>query len=189
MAQHVCPRCQTVNAVQAPYCVECGHALYDQGDTRPLTVPGANLTRRSQQPLSYTVTFIVGDDHLSVLMKQAERLIMGRQSGQAPNRPDLDLGRFNAAEHGISRIHAVLECNENGIYLMDLGSRNGTFVNNVPLTAFNPHLLRDGDTVALGKLVVTVALQVEEGNAHFTFSAKPRSKTGKLEETIRLMRV
>lgn len=187
MAQHICPQCQVINASQVPYCVECGHALYHQGETRPLTVPGANLSRRQQ--LTYTVMFLIGDDQLSVMMKPAERLIMGRQSGHLPDRPDLDLGRFNAVEHGISRIHAVLECNENGIYLMDLGSRNGTFVNNVPLAAFQPHLLRDGDSVGLGKLIVTVALRVEEGNAQFVFSARPRSKTGKLEETIRLMRV
>lgn len=189
MAQHTCPKCQFANVIEAPYCVECGYALYDQGDTRPLTVPGANLQRRKQLALTYTITFVIGDDHLAVMMKPAERLILGRQSGHVPDRPDLDLGRFNAVEHGISRIHAVLECNENGIYLMDLGSRNGTIVNNLPLTAFNPHLLRDGDTVSLGKLTVTVALRVEEGTPQFTFTAKPRSKTGKLEGAIRLMRV
>jgi pSer/pThr/pTyr-binding forkhead associated (FHA) protein len=187
MTQHLCPQCQFANVSQSPYCVECGYALYDQGDTRPLTLPGANLPRRQQ--LTYTFAFLIGDDQLSVMMKPAERLILGRQSGHLPDRPDLDLGRFNAVEHGISRIHAVLECNENGIYLMDLGSRNGTFINNMPLTPFNPHLLRHDDSVGLGKLTVTVALRVEEGNPQFAFTAKPRSKTGKLEETIRLMRV
>ena len=120
----------------------------------------------------------------------AERLILGRQSDHMTDHPDLDLARFKAAEHGISRIHATLEFNETGVYLMDLGSRNGTFINGKALAAFDPCYLTHGDVLRFGKLTVTLALSTEEnGDNRYVTSAHARSKTGKLEESIRLMRV
>jgi len=120
----------------------------------------------------------------------AERLILGRQANHMTDRPDLDLARFKAAEHGISRIHATLESNEAGVYLMDLGSRNGTYVNGQALAAFSPCYLNDGDVLRFGKLTVTLALITEEnGDSRYVTSTLVRSKTGKLEESIRLMRV
>lgn len=182
MSNNICPRCQFVNAKNAPVCIECGQLLIDDLDaTRPLTQP------RTPHRI-HTLIFQIGDDQLSISLKMAERLILGRQSDQ--NRPDLDLARFKAAEHGISRIHATLESNEAGVYLMDLGSRNGTYVNGQALAAFNPCYLADGDVLRFGKLTVTLALITEENtdNRYLT-STHARSKTGKLEESIRLMRV
>jgi pSer/pThr/pTyr-binding forkhead associated (FHA) protein len=151
--------------------------------TRPLTLPNA-------RQIICTLIFQIGDDQLSISLKMAERLILGRQSNHMTDRPDLDLARFKAAEHGISRIHATLECNEAGVYLMDLGSRNGTFVNGKALAAFDPCYLNDGDMLRFGKLTLTLALVTEEsGDNRFAVTTHARSKTGKLEETIRLMRV
>jgi len=184
VSNNICPRCQFVNAKQSPVCVECGQLLDDDLDaTRPLTLPN------TRQPI-HTLIFQIGDDQLSISLKLAERLILGRQSTHMADRPDLDLARFKAAEHGISRIHATLECNDSGIYLMDLGSRNGTFVNGQPLAAFNPCYLNHGDVLRFGKLTLTLALITEEsGDNRFAVSTHARSKTGKLEESIRLMRV
>lgn len=50
----------------------------------------------------------------------------------------------------ISRSHALIEWNGSGFSVRDLGSVNGTFVNGERL-ADAPHLLRDGDTIALGE--------------------------------------
>ncbi len=184
MSENICPRCHFVNGTESPVCIECGQLLTDDLDaTRPLTAP-------SNRNLIRTLTFHIGDDQLSISLKMAERLILGRQSNSIPDRPDLDLGRFKAAEHGISRIHATLESNDFGVYLMDLGSRNGTFVNGQVLAAFSPCYLDDGDTLRFGKLTVTLGLVLEENSDNrFAVSTHTRSKTGKLEETIRLMRV
>ncbi len=184
MRDTVCPRCQFVNEQQSPVCTECGQLLADNLDaTRPLSMPGR------RHPI-HTLIFQIGDDQLSISLKLAERLILGRQSSHMVDRPDLDLGRFKAAEHGISRIHATLECNEVGVFLMDLGSRNGTFINGQALAAFSPCYLSNGDVLRFGKLSLTLALITEEsGDNRFAVSTHARSKTGKLEESIRLMRV
>lgn len=184
MNNNTCPRCQHINEKYSPVCAECGQLLTDDLDaTRPLTPP----TNRHR---IHTLVFHIGDDHLAISLKLAERLILGRQSSSTPDTPDLDLGRFKAAEHGISRIHATLECNEAGVYLMDLGSRNGTFVNGQALGAFDPCYLTHGDVLRFGKLSLTLELISEEtGDNRFAVSTHARSKTGKLEESIRLMRV
>ncbi|MBD2578356.1 adenylate/guanylate cyclase domain-containing protein [Oscillatoria sp. FACHB-1406] len=57
---------------------------------------------------------------------------------------------FVITDQWISRNHSMLQCTETGeFYLIDLGSRNGTFVNsrrvNIPVT------LRDGDRVTFGQ--------------------------------------
>ena len=50
----------------------------------------------------------------------------------------------------ISRNHAILQRTENGVfYLIDLGSRNGTFINGRRVGI--PIILRDGDTITFGK--------------------------------------
>lgn len=55
-------------------------------------------------------------------------------------------------DDGISRSHARIEWRSDGFYVVDLGSRNGTYCQNERLTA--PRLLRDGERIALGAQTV-----------------------------------
>lgn len=53
------------------------------------------------------------------------------------------------ADNGVSRNHAMVQCTQDGeYYLSDLGSRNGTTVNQRRVTA--PLLLRNGDRITIG---------------------------------------
>lgn len=57
----------------------------------------------------------------------------------------------------ISRQHAALQYIENeGFYLIDLNSTNGTFINGEPV--FHRQLLRDGDEIRLGSLTISFFL-------------------------------
>ena len=56
-------------------------------------------------------------------------------------------------ERQISRQHARLRRQDDGYYIEDLGSKNGTFLNGQPLPPFVPHRLKDGDELALALCV------------------------------------
>lgn len=52
----------------------------------------------------------------------------------------------------VSRRHAVVGCSSEGFYITDVGSSNGTWVNNRKLNAMERQLLQDGDVLRLGSI-------------------------------------
>lgn len=81
-------------------------------------------------------------------------VVIGRGTGD--EGPQLDLTALDAFEHGISRRHAMLRPARGNLYLMDLGSSNGTYVNGVQMGRGIAQGLNHQDTIALGKLRMTV---------------------------------
>jgi pSer/pThr/pTyr-binding forkhead associated (FHA) protein len=73
--------------------------------------------------------------------------------------PDIDLEDFDAFERGVSRQHAVLRRQKDTVVLIDLNSANSTFLNGQRLVADQPRILRDGDEIRLGQLVLRVAFE------------------------------
>jgi len=81
-------------------------------------------------------------------------LTVGRPGGD----PDVDISGFPEASV-VSRKHARLVVEAGAVSIEDLGSANGTYVNNVRVRS--PHALSDGDRIAFGqgaKVVFTVRL-------------------------------
>jgi FHA domain len=63
----------------------------------------------------------------------------------------------------ISRCHAVIgHDQQHGFYLMDVGSSNGTFLNQRRLVKLKRHPLRDGDVIGLSHIRVEFFLVEEE---------------------------
>jgi pSer/pThr/pTyr-binding forkhead associated (FHA) protein len=73
---------------------------------------------------------------------------IGKPNDRVP--PDVDVSGFPNSEI-VSRIHADIRVEADAYYIEDLGSSNGTYINNVPLPSGNRHRLRVGDRIALGK--------------------------------------
>lgn len=73
---------------------------------------------------------------------------LGKPNDRIP--PDVDVSGFPNSEI-VSRIHADIRVEGDIYYLEDVGSSNGTYVNNSPLPSGNRHRLRPGDRIALGK--------------------------------------
>jgi hypothetical protein len=49
----------------------------------------------------------------------------------------------------VSRYHACLQANRSGWWLRDLNSRNGTYVNREPVSAYGEQRLTDGDVISI----------------------------------------
>ncbi len=81
-------------------------------------------------------------------------VVMGRGS-EGPDCPDLDLTALNALELGVSRRHALFRPTEHHLFLIDLGSTNGTFVNGLRITGM-AHPLVQNDHISLGKLNMSI---------------------------------
>jgi len=73
---------------------------------------------------------------------------IGKPNDRVP--PDIDVSGFPDAEV-VSRTHADIRVEGDSYYLEDVGSSNGTYVNNNPLAKGNRHRLRQGDRISLGK--------------------------------------
>lgn len=84
------------------------------------------------------------------------QLIIGRIDPSTGERPDVDLNDLNALEKGVSRRHAIISLRDGALHLIDQGSPNGTFLNGQRLVAYQSRILRDGDDIRLGHLVLRV---------------------------------
>lgn len=73
---------------------------------------------------------------------------VGKPNDRIP--PDIDVSGFPNSEI-VSRIHADIRLEGDAYFIEDVGSSNGTYINNLPLPIGNRHRLRPGDRVALGK--------------------------------------
>ena len=86
--------------------------------------------------------------------------IIGRSEGSTM-KPDIDLSAHNASEMGVSRLHVALQYNakNNLLSVSDMKSANGTFINGQKLYPQEVRVLRDGDELRLGRLVLRVYFQ------------------------------
>ncbi|PZV09216.1 MAG: phosphopeptide-binding protein [Leptolyngbya sp.] len=73
---------------------------------------------------------------------------IGKPNDRIP--PDIDVSGFPNSEV-VSRIHADIRLEGESYYIEDVGSSNGTYINNLPLAMGNRHRLRPGDRIGLGK--------------------------------------
>jgi pSer/pThr/pTyr-binding forkhead associated (FHA) protein len=86
-----------------------------------------------------------------------EGYIIGRADHKISYLPDIDLGIYNALENGVSRRHAALINFQNVVHVVDLGSVNGTFLNNERLNADIPYAINIFDELRLGNLDVSIS--------------------------------
>ena len=143
-----CPECGFANAEGANYCQKCGAFLGDQaegggdttevyqvdetGELRPVdldtvTHEGATLVIRSGGGRAGEAFNVAGD-----------RMTIGRS-------PDAEVFLDDVT---VSRNHALLVQRRDGLYIDDLGSLNGTYVNRRRIES---HRLADGDEIQIGK--------------------------------------
>ncbi len=75
---------------------------------------------------------------------------IGRSSSEDDELPGLDLAKFSAFKSGVSRQHAVLIPTQEALYLVDMNSRNGTWLNGHFVEPERRYPLNAGDRIEFG---------------------------------------
>jgi pSer/pThr/pTyr-binding forkhead associated (FHA) protein len=83
-----------------------------------------------------------------------QEIVLGREDPVSGIFPDIDLDPYGGHEAGVGRRHARLIIKSGQVYLEDLDSVNGTAVNRQRIPAHQSVLLKSGDEVRLGKMVL-----------------------------------
>jgi hypothetical protein len=162
-AQAVCPFCSEQSAGTEVFCRFCGHLLVSvqsRFDTRPFLDSNDQFHNGEFfGPSSVLALELKSNREVFKLQPQEleHEMIVGRAEG-GPLMMDVDLTRFQAEALGVSRMHVGLLYHErhHTISAIDLGSANGTFINGRRLHPQEVRVLRDGDSLRLGKLLMTV---------------------------------
>ena len=167
----ICPSCKTENVENTLFCTECGGYLSD--DQSPMTdavgmpveewmaSPGEedlDISPPGTGPLA--ISLEIGDVKRALQIPLTKPIHMGRIDPGGNIFPEVDLTNDGGAERGVSRRHARIMKREQQIYIEDLGSSNGTFVNGQKLMPYFPELLSDGDALMLGKLQIRISLKL-----------------------------
>lgn len=84
--------------------------------------------------------------------------LIGRYDAAEERIPDVDLTEWNGAASGVSRRHAILHVQTDGVYIEDLESLNETILNNFRLLPRQKYPLADGDELRLGSISLLVVL-------------------------------
>lgn len=157
-----CPSCKHQQFVGTLYCTECGTRLVHVSPlpaTGPVEArtgevhPGAPALPEGPELRTGALLGlrVVGTDAILSLLGRANYTLGISIEGQAVI-PDVDLGPFDAYNHGVSRIHAEVQLKPDDIYIIDLDSANGTTVNGTRLETITPVAIRHGDLIQLGDL-------------------------------------
>jgi pSer/pThr/pTyr-binding forkhead associated (FHA) protein len=158
----LCPTCQFSNSLSNTVCERCSTPLLTLLPAR-ITVPVPESlvqaippaptpqTRTENEVKDAIAFYMVGQAKPILVKDDIKKIIFGRSS-PGESMPTVDLTPYDAHLFGVSRQHAIIYRSDNGCFLQDLGSTNGTYLNEKRLVAQKLYALENGDLVRLGQL-------------------------------------
>lgn len=156
-----CPFCNSVYPENTLFCEECGSYLAPSSgqSTDPLDGPGEGQGIGSEPSGAFKTLALSIETGGRIELPLSKEIVIGRLDATHAVFPDVDLTNEQGAEKGVSRRHARISRRHDQVFIEDLNSLNGTFLNATRLVPELPYPLKAGDQVQLGKLVLTVDLK------------------------------
>jgi hypothetical protein len=161
-AGKLCPTCQNENEDTASVCVHCG-AWLEEHPTQIVAIP-ENANGQANAPTDQLESFIdvalIPEEGVGIYVASAfkayyvqiyKELILGRPA-DATLEAVLDLSEANAGNMGVSRRHAKIRRTGSGFEVVDLSSRNGTWLNTERLAPNRPYPFVSGSQLHLGRM-------------------------------------
>lgn len=161
----VCQNCGKSQEQEDLFCANCGAKLAGAADEHGMPSEeelGGVVTTRLRNSGALAIPQ-VGNARLSLHIIRSGQIlpldgpgeyIVGRVSEGQSILPDVDLEPYAAYESGVSRLHARITIQDTKIWITDLGSANGTRVNNEVLSPHQAHPLSHKDVVRFGRLSI-----------------------------------
>lgn len=163
-----CPWCKRPIEPTVSECPYCGLPIKvsPKGTTRALgntdTEPGTPRWGSAKVDSRTNLIIKVRDQDAVFAFDAAtiSTLKLGRLNPDTGEMPEIDLTECGAIEKGVSRQHAEIVRREGGaIHVVDKGSDNGTYLNGQRMIPNQARILRDGDELRLGFLVLNVRFE------------------------------
>ncbi|HLY27019.1 MAG TPA: FHA domain-containing protein, partial [Aggregatilineales bacterium] len=111
------------------------------------------------EPLPSNAIVLFVQNHREPISLILDRqIVLGRRLGTSRGQAQLDLEEYSGFDKGVSRTHARLVREDKSVFIEDLGSSNGTFVNGRDIGAHQSYSLSNGDELRLGELRITIYL-------------------------------
>ncbi len=160
----VCPVCGYKNRADAPQCAKCGIAVIGESsvtstlDMAPNQLASFGLYTTAIHRhglLNDGVVFYVAGATKPLIIRGKREILLGRRVDDTPS-PVVDLTRFQAHLLGVSRRHAQVTVGEGGGFVQDLGSANGTWLNEKRLNPHDSYIVNSGDQLRLSQLILFV---------------------------------
>lgn len=165
-----CPNCKHENLDGSVFCFNCGSQLSGTGSLVTQNIDAEQSTKQTQPiegkyapPSSYSfetwASLHLLDSGQILPLSDRMEFTLGRVSEAQPIMPDIDLTPYQAYSCGVSRLHAALKREGKRVFIMDLGSSNGTFLNGKRLQPHVEYLLNHSDIFSLGKLKIQILIK------------------------------
>ena len=124
------------------------------------SVPG-NVSERDQAVLPATAWRVVltsaQNSNLMLALELHGDIVIG-SSDEAEPGLDVNLVDMELDQRSVSQRHIKLRPSKDKLFLLDLGSKNGTYANGAPITTDRAYALQDGDLITLGRLHLRVKI-------------------------------
>ena len=158
-----CYSCSFKNEPTASFCTKCGdrllHVREHPTEKQHLMWklrPHTSWEDIRISPNTVLVMYIATAAEPLILPRQDQILIGRAGVATGLRQPHIDLTPFEAAEYGVSRLHASLDIQNDAVRITDLNSTNGTYLNDLRLSAGQSKIICNGDKLCFGNLLVSI---------------------------------
>ncbi len=180
-----CPTCNSQYMAGALFCRSCGEALQPAAERHvaahrsPASAPAGAVQPSAPRtpipdrpplvapqaigrlaPADTVATLHVYIPHLDqrLVLPLSGTIRIGRADPDAAAVPELDLSDYDGFDQGVSRQHATVQVFDEGVFMVDQHSSNGTWLGEQPLAAGYAYPLPREATVRFGQLLVHLTL-------------------------------
>jgi hypothetical protein len=129
-----------------------------------ISLPIGERTETEDKPaVNWLVKLICSDEKYRPLGLDIHNdVIVGRMTRES--MPDLDLTLYRGTVLGVSRRHAMIRPTKKALYLTDLNSTNGTYLNGSRLDPGVSQALKEGDTISFAQIHFKLTIDQPPGN-------------------------